>query len=522
MQLKQFNGGLSLRIDPTLLAPQEALLYNNVDVDNIALKSAKSYNCISQNVESNFYKLNDTFLSGTGYLNYTEYKGVVYFTRFEDVPGRFDGVTITNMGIERPEIALEAEQENPPDSNVISTSQVTLQYVYTYYSTTTGLESAPSDISNELTLDANKIVSLVNFRASSNDLVDTIRLYRIGAGITTMQLVKELPNVGDTLTGVQPNQTPVKTIFDNTPTIDIIGTILDTYSNLPPKIGFKNFTEAYGIMFASLGSRLYFSQIGKVEYWPEANFIEFAEEITMILPTQDGLIVSSRSRTDLLIGTTIADFAVVFVSREHGSLYHFSGKLLNGIPIWIAQDGLATFVNGSIKILSKNKLGTILIDAIDVTVDNENYYISRSDGSLLALDARFNEVYKTFTFDKNVKYLGTFGGKLYASLEDKKVVELFTGDDDLTFTYLSPIFDEGSSTIVKMYNSIYISLNGQFEITIYIDGESVLQRTINGNDVFELNPPYEKQRGYNIQFKIVGKGVIREIEYKVLGRANGR
>ena len=55
-----------------------------------------------------------------------------------------------------------------------------------------------------------------------------------------------------------------------------------------------------------------------------------------------------------------------------------------------------------------------------------------------------------------------------------------------------------------------------------IDGVVVLVTELLGNKVFDIKVPQEKQRGSSIQFDIFGHGVIKEIEWKVQGRENGR
>ena len=71
-------------------------------------------------------------------------------------------------------------------------------------------------------------------------------------------------------------------------------------------------------------------------------------------------------------------------------------------------------------------------------------------------------------------------------------------------------------------SNIYIRSNGTFIVKVYIDSILISTFNITGNQVHELTPPQEKQRGSDLQFAITGTGVIYEIEYKVVGRQNGR
>lgn len=507
MKVNTFDGGLSVRVSDTLILPNEAVLYNNIDSANLLLKSCKGTTNLSIVVGGYFYNFKDQWLSSSSERSYVEYKNFLYYTETDKRPMKYDGARESFIGIAAPEEAPVATQQDPSGSEKISSSSSTLQYTYTYYNSADGIESAPAPVSAELSLAANKVVDLDNIVASEDIQVDMIRIYRLGDGLTTMSLVEEIAN-----------ETVV--YRDDTLTLDIIGSILDTYNNQTPDNTFKYLTEAYGIMFAASGSKLRFSEIGKPDYWPAENQLEFGSDLTGILPVPNGLLIHQRNKTDLLVGADSAAFRVLPVTTEQGSVSHVSGKLVTNIPVWVSLDGICTYSSGIIQVISKDKLGKTALSIVNTVVYDEQYFICLSDGSLLCLDARFNTSYKKYNFSVPLNNIAVYNDELYGRFGDF-LHKIFDGDE-VSFTYKSPRFTEGEHTVVKLYNNVYIRSEGTFEVKIYIDKDLVLTKEITGNKIHDVKVPQEKQRGSDIQFEITGTGTIYEYEYKVVGRDNGR
>lgn len=396
----------------------------------------------------------------------------------------------------------------------IANSATVFQYVYTYYNSQNGVESTPSPISEEFEVPANKDILVTGFVASSDVQVDMIRVYRLGGGATEFTLVRELPN-GTTQ------------FIDDIAVVDLQAPLLDSVNNFPPPETGRYLTEAYGIMFMAVGDKLVFSETGKPDYWPPANSIDFAKPITGMFPVPNGLLVFSESRTDILVGTTASEFYVLPISTEHGSISHYSGKLVKNTPTWVSLDGVSQYSGGVVRIISKDKLGKIKLDVVNSAVYDEEYYLALSDGSLMVMDARFNVmVFKHYRFKENVDNILTYDDTLYGRQGDK-LVRLFQGKNYSSLTWLSPDFTEGEHSQYKLYNSIYIRYECYDDVGLsvrtYIDGEKVQYSTLKSDaNIHELKVPADLQEGYSIQFGIEGCGKIYEIEYKVVGRQNGR
>lgn len=393
----------------------------------------------------------------------------------------------------------------------ISNGAETLQYVYTYYNSQDGIESAPSDVSAEISLTANKEVR-VNVVYSNDIQVDKIRIYRVGDGVTAFTLVLEAPNNYEF------------GIIDGIETLNLQSQVLDTQDNQVPPTNLKYLIEAYGILFGVVGDKLYFSAIGKPDAWPAANFIDFSRDITGLFLVPNGILVFNRKKTDILVGTSAADFRVLPISSEQGSISHLSGQLLKNIPTWVSLDGICNYSSGLIRVVSKDKLGKLALNVVNAVVYDEQYYITKTDGTVLVMDARFNISFKDYAFNDPVQSVLIDEDTFYA-VQLNKLGEMFKGTAKASFTYLSPVFTEGEHTNTKLYGNIYVRSDSDSEgilFIVYIDGVEVLQKTLIGNTIHDVTPPAERQRGSNIQFSAYGVGTIYEIEYKVTGRQNGR
>lgn len=531
MQLNQFNGGLSVRLDASLIAPNEAVRYTNIDNTDATLNSSRNFSKTSQEARDYFYKFKDRWLSSYVSRDYLEYDNVLYFTETDNRPQKSqDGITTYNLGIvapiDNPMFELDgvtpivdgdgkqivgprAVADDPEvDEDPISASNLTIQYCYTYYNNNDDTESAPSPLGNELALVAGKVVVLDNIKPSNDVQVTHIRIYRLQAGVgTEFQLALQVPN-------------NVTTVRDAVSSTDLTR-ILDSEENQPPPLGLKYLVEAYGVLFGAVGNQLYFSKMGKPNYWPTTQSFRFKGEITGILPVQNGIFVFILSQTFMLVGSTIADFEIIPVSTEYGCNSHKSCKLVKNTPVWSCLDGFASWSNGYIQIISKDKLGRFVMAIKDTAVWDETYFVLDTDGNLLAMDLRFNLLaFKRYDFVEKLADVGVFDGELYG-IVDEKVVEMFKGEQ-MPLSWRSGMLVEGSISMTKTYNIIYVRYKGTFEFKVLINGKEVACKTLTGDDNVEVKVPQDLQRGESIEFDVYGVGKIWEIEYKPVGRQNGR
>ena len=102
MQLNLFEGGLSTRLDASLIQPNEAVIYSNIDNNSAVLKPEKGLTVTTDVASANFYRFNNAWVSSTNDRDYLEYKDTLYYTEPATQPKKFDGTTTTNLGIAKP------------------------------------------------------------------------------------------------------------------------------------------------------------------------------------------------------------------------------------------------------------------------------------------------------------------------------------------------------------------------------------------------------------------------------------
>lgn len=508
MKLNIFNGGLSKRLDPTLIGTNEAVCLLNVDNTQATLKSCCGMSEVSGvNISGYFYNYKDQWLSSTLERSYVEYKNTLYYTEKGQYPRKYDGQREYKLGIDKPVNPLTVVEVNPSGTEKISDVPVVLQYVYTYYNSTDGIESAPSPPSIELNLAANKVVDISNIEISTDVQVNKIRIYRIGAGATEFTLFKEIDNVSNA-------------VRDDLPTINLLGRLLESETNYPAKFDSQHLVEAYGSLFAAVGSKLYFTPPGFPAYWPEEYFMDFVSDITGLLPVPNGILVFSKDKTDILLGTKASDFSVGKVSDEYGCVSHTSCKNCKGIPFWVSLSGICTYSTGVVSVISREKLDKLSLDIVNVISLEDQYFICKSNGKMLCMDLRFEPQFKEYKFSEAISNIQKYNDELYARV-GSKLYKLFAGAAE-QFRYVSPKLTEGDYSVTKLYNNIYMKSKGEFEVKILIDDEIVSERMYQGFKTHDMMPNMEDQRGESIQFDITGIGTIFEIEYKAMGRQNGR
>lgn len=500
MKINIFNGGLNVRQAPELIQANEALVCNNVCTNSDQVTSCLGL-ANGQDVGTfpYYFEAEDIWLGENDVRSYLPYQNKLYWVDGEAPKKYFNG-TVFNLGISAPTAAPTAVV-NTTAGNLNGT----FQYVYTYYNVNDGTESAPSPVSEEVS-PSNEQVDLT-VATSSDPQVTHIKIYRVGTGILNFTEIEELPYQSVSFT-------------DNVATLDIIGNILSSQLNTPAPAGLKYLKQAYGIFFGAVGSKLYYSRdIGNPNYWPEVNYISFEEDITGIGVASSGIVVFTKYATHLVSGTSIASFTKYQVDNTKGCI---NGKTVvehKGAVLFVSAEGVCAIENSAATHISKFKLGTQELNTVNAVVHNDSYYVQLADNSILCFDMQYGPMFKTYNFGTN--FLTVAENKLYA-LKDLLLYEMFTGAP-VELSYETGNLTDGSSSMLKQYNSVYLDGAGEFKLAIYIDDIKVQEVNI----VFAVKPyelaiPQQLQRGSRIRFSFSGTGTIKEIEYKAGGRQNGK
>ncbi len=382
-------------------------------------------------------------------------------------------------------------------------------YCYTFYNSVNNIESTPSLPSSEVSR-LNTLVS--NFQTTTNSSVDKIRIYRNGGILTNYTLIEELDYTG-TLTSYH----------DNLSDIELAGNhILDSFNNSVPLTGLKYLTEAYAMLFAAKGDKLYFSEIAKPYAWPATNFLDFDADITGIGAVSSGLLVFTKYKTFIVTGNSPLSFSKYLLSSSQGCITHRSVQFIDNNLIWLSNDGICSTNGGQITVPSMSLIGKIdfMVNVYSSAVLDGIYYLSYSNAlgdKLLVLDFRYNLI---------IRYMTTQGTHILATLDNlyqnyNNTLQRLLSGDELEITYKSALLTEGKYSNYKTYKDMYIKYNGTFTVQTYIDGNLTNSVDLTGNDMYNLKFK-GLSKGYGLEIKIVGTGTIEEIDYEVVGRQNGK
>lgn len=390
------------------------------------------------------------------------------------------------------------------NESAITSFEGVYQYVYTYYNSTDGSESAPSPLSAELDTESGEIEVLLP-STSSDPQVTHKRLYRIGNNIVQFTLVAELP-LSTTL------------YLDNLSDSEVDGRFLesDNYSQAPA--GLNYLAESYAMLFGAIGTSLRFTPIAEPTAWPPEYEIQFDSEITGLGAVSNGVLVFTRFKTFIVTGTGPLSLAQQSLRGDQGCIaFESIQEVKEGMLMWASEDGLCSSSGNNVVSVTKFALGETKLLPTDSVVHDEIYYCHNSDGKTLAWDYRFQPILKWL--DLGVTALSVANGEIYG-YSDGILNVLYKAADNLTFSYKSPRLVEGSYSEAKTYKKVYIRSEGDIIINIIIDEVVVSTFELTETETHQLQVPQQQQRGYSIQFDITGTGVIHEIEYVASNRKN--
>lgn len=391
------------------------------------------------------------------------------------------------------------------DEDLLSPFNGTYQYLYTYYNSDDGTESAPSSLSSEVGTTGG-FIQVSNLKDSTDPQADKKRLYRLGGNIAQFTLVVEL-------------DTGTNEYLDKLGDTELDGRLLESDNYYEAPAGLKYLAESYAMLFGALDTSLRFTPIGIPNAWPPEYEIQFDAEITGLGTVSNGLLVFTRTKTFIVTGTGPTSLAQQSLRGDQGCIAFESIAEANlGTLIWASEDGLCTSSGNNVKSLTKGFLGEIKLSPVSSAVTDEVYYCHNEDGSTLAWDYRFNTIPKFLQL--GIESFSVALGELYGYL-DGLLYLLYKDTNNLTMKYKSPRFVEGSFSNAKTYKKVYVRSEGDIIINIIIDDAEVASFNLTGKETHQLQVPQQLQRGYSIQFEIEGTGVVEEIEYVAELRQNG-
>ena len=341
--------------------------------------------------------------------------------------------------------------------------------------------------------------------------------------------------------------------------INANGRVLDSWDNLPPPpttaddeslLGhIKYLIPVRGALVAIIGQRIYWSQVGFPDYWPAQNFLDFSEEVTGLIEIANGILVFTQNETHLISNfPDPVNISRTIISSEQGCVHIRTPQFIRGVPVWISNDGICTFIPGSlaatsdstrqggrVEVISRGLLGDDYFrgNIITTEVHNDVYYILY-DNRIVTMDQRYvtalqsgaERIATNFVeFDTNgVRFIEKFDGEdvLYGTTEDNTVVEMFAGTDDLSMTFKSGIITLENEEQIKRFGDLYLSYKDRGDLSI--SAELISANPNNKHQPFSITSDREvierklpNGTWYGIQYTITGKGEVSAIGFTAFG-----
>lgn len=476
---------------------------------NASTTSATSVNSYDYAEESwkGLTKIDTSVGASARSVKFKDFKGTLYskaiLFRFYD--DRFRKVAdITSLGQVVTDSVLDISGNQELDNSLFGPIRGTYTYVYTYYNKVDGTESAPSPVSAELVIGSGKI-TVQNIQSSTDPQVGFIRIYRVGGDLTKFTFVAEIAN-------------GTVSYLDTLKDTVLTGELLSTTNYDAPPTGLKYITQAYAMLFGAVGSKLYYTPIGKPNAWPGDYFIECVETITGIAIVANGLIVFNKTKALIVSGTGPTSLSKSPLSMSQGCIDHYSIVNIDGAAYWASTDGICAS-NGNVPtVISKDKLGKLALEPVQAVMLDQVYYLLQLNGSVLAIDFRYIPIIKSFKLPIDMLHVGN--DTLYG-WRGGIARELFAGTGFERFKYVSPKLSDGRVSEKKVYKKVYIYSKGVVELKLYIEDKLVGTYQFDSQDAHEIQPPQTLQRGCFIQFEISGTGEVLEIEYIAGARKDG-
>ena len=437
------------------------------------------------------------------------------------------------------------------------------KYTYTFYSTLTGVESAPSPLQNEYLIAEGHTIELTNMEELPDD-ANQYRIYRVG--------------------GYLPNFTLVETVgvdhyTDERGDTNIDGRLLQTmYCGLPPD-GLENLVEHGGRFYGSVGNKVYYSALGNPDAWYISDYFVAKDIITGMVASPGGLLVMGRFFTMMFYGTQPQEYFLKLLSDHLGCLDKRSIAFIGDSAIWMSHRSFVMCNGYDVTDITAYKIDYIKgIIPSGAVVDDNTYYMSFKpqlvpeetlfpeedlypnlvegtgglEEGIIALDFKRGNgfSYKMIKYDRIVSlgivrgdvHVGT-GGPRDGEISCERV--LFPDCDQFlncsgfaanrlarynnqgltTLTYLSPRLADGSLSTLKEYDKVRVLFVGDFTIKVILGGNVVIEKEISApiiTDIDNLDKlshfeligiPNKRNKGHYIRFLITGVGVVHAIQY---------
>lgn len=552
-EIQDFTGGVNTLVAPHLIKKSEAVRLINSDIRLGSLQSMPNLNYAQSLLNgAYFYEFNNKVYSYGNFRSNVLWDGKWYWS---------DGVNIGKVLPDGSELSLGI---NPPvnraevietiDEGGVHTGE--LNYTYTFYSSTTGVESAPAPLSGYIKVDK-KDIELSGFSPLPSS-ADTYRLYRVGGYLPRFLLVDSFGSSG----------LPYIDKLDDT---QIDGRTLQTLrTNVPPS-GMENLVELNGRLFGSLGNKLYYSALGNPDAWYVSDYFITGGKIVDLAIVPAGVLVLGPDYVNLLYGSGPENFRLKLITNQLGCVGKESVAYVGDSVVWLSDKQIVMSNGYQISNLTSFKIDRLAgLYPTGAVSENDVYYISfkpslfpaddlypsdvlfpdsiqGTDGiqrGIIAIDFKRGDgfSYKLIEYD-DIITIGMVKGNINVSTGGTNIIapcnipvfpdcisfmnctdyalnimNLYSGQGLTRLYYTSPRMTDNSKATLKQYDKVRINFVGTFNIKIFLGGlDARVDTNIEGFDVDDnsviIGIPNKDNFGHWIQFEIEGIGIITSVQY---------
>lgn len=511
------------RLDPTTIADEASVLVENIALERGVIESYKGLKDTDIDAElPSIYNFKGNWSNSKVGTVYAKLLGILYKTDDTgNMQKSINGTDWWNMFVAQPpqlKVEVGATLSTPASESSVGFYGTNIQYQATYYNSQDGYESPPSAITVAVQVgeeksttgnDSNIVwypgTTNITVQASSDPQIDTIRIYRSGASVTSPRLVFEVEN-------------KTQTIKDETPDANVGSTTISTsgYQELPK---FKYICSYYSFLFGGnivAGSKIngqkaytnmvYYSDESNPLLWNPLNYIVFDDDIVGMFGMSSGILIFSEHRTYIITGNSADTFSLYLLFDDIGCISPNSIQSYKMGCVWQSAQGFMYF-NQDITNLTLVKIDPYTVGCIDACVCLDVYYAVFSD-HILIIDFRLeNAVSK---LDIKTEGIETLFGSVYCHNPKTNKIAVLGQGDLMDMHWISKKYSEDYFTNLKNYDKLYMQIEGNLHLKIYIDSNLAFDEDL--KDGFNQIKVAQKYRhGYAIQFEVTGTGKILEI-----------
>ena len=519
-----FSGGLQTKVAPHLAQPNEAIECINIDLDK---GSIYPYNewvldelVTATGTKPYFFK--DALITNSDIADDRSY--AIFGNRLYWSNGtfsaygllRWNGTTAVNA-VAPTVSAYGALTLTPSGTN--GALNDTYAYAYTVVDSE-GIESIPSPITNVSPVNQN-----VNITIGTDTVSETVakrRIYRTGGSNPTFNLIAELVD-------------PIVTYSDTTRDLDVSRVELSTFDNYAPPADLTNLIESAGVMWGSVGDRVYFSREGQPEFWNPLDFVALSDACTGIGRFQDLVVAFTESNTYVISGYNRDTISLNKLPYNEGCINNHSIANVTELLMWTSKNGVCIFNGSTIEIVTRNILswnkdsvvGSATFDSFVGTFDADigykveyaiglrgKYYAVYQDG-IGVIDLNNGALASTISLtDVRSLYYNNTENVMCAITTDLSVYGFNKGGSPMLAQWKTPkLQDEGYASL-KQFRRVTLDSVPEL-VVVYVNDKQVLS-IAKKRDFFLPSGAI----GNTIQFQISTLNEIRSLKYEY-GVTNG-